>query len=88
MNNTNLWDKCLEAFCDNLSEKQMKTTQHRTNIKENCIKSYTNIGKLYKNVHKYRKTVQNRTNIQENCIKSYKHIGTLYKIVQKYRKTK
>ena len=25
MNNTGLWDKCLEAFCDNLSEKQMKT---------------------------------------------------------------
>ena len=28
MNNTNLWDKCLEAFCDNLSEKQMKTWIH------------------------------------------------------------
>lgn len=25
MNNTGLWDKCLEAFCDSLSEKQMKT---------------------------------------------------------------
>ena len=28
MNNTNLWDKCLESFCDNLSEKQMKTWIH------------------------------------------------------------
>ena len=28
MNNANLWDKCLEAFCDNLSEKQMKTWIH------------------------------------------------------------
>ena len=28
MNNTGLWDKCLEAFCDNLSEKQMKTWIH------------------------------------------------------------
>ena len=28
MNNTDLWDKCLEAFCDNLSEKQMKTWIH------------------------------------------------------------
>ena len=28
MNNTSLWDKCLEAFCDNLSEKQMKTWIH------------------------------------------------------------
>ena len=28
MNNTNLWDKCLEALCDSLSEKQMKTWIH------------------------------------------------------------
>ena len=28
MNNTGLWDKCLKAFCDNLSEKQMKTWIH------------------------------------------------------------
>ena len=28
MNNTGLWDKCLEAFCDNLSEKQMKMWIH------------------------------------------------------------
>ena len=28
MNNTGLWDKCLEAFCDSLSEKQMKTWIH------------------------------------------------------------
>ena len=28
MNNTGLWDKCLQAFCDNLSEKQMKMWIH------------------------------------------------------------
>ena len=28
MNNTGLWDKCLEAFCDSLSEKEMKTYIH------------------------------------------------------------
>ncbi len=28
MNNTSLWDKCLQALCDVLSEKQMKTWIH------------------------------------------------------------
>jgi chromosomal replication initiator protein len=35
MNNTGLWDKCLEAFCDSLSEKQMKTWIHPLEVSFN-----------------------------------------------------
>ena len=35
MNNTGLWDKCLQAFCDNLSEKQMKTWIHPLEVSFN-----------------------------------------------------